>query len=72
MFGPRLTKIFASRWHALWWAATILLLAWQIVPAPDDQEPDDQTAAGQRWHVTNQNAPAANPWALDTPAPGGR
>lgn len=67
MFGPRLTKIFASRWHALWWAATILLLAWQVVPAPDDPAADDHAA-----RAPGHGAAAANPWALDTPGPGAR
>ena len=63
MFGPRLTRIFASRWHALWWGATILVLAWQLVPAPDDDD-DSQPAP------TAQAAPAqANPWALTTQVP---
>jgi len=55
MFGPRLTRIFASRWNALWWAAGILLLAWQVVPDADDQPP------------TTAVAPTANPWGIDTP-----
>ena len=63
MFGPRLTKIFASRWHALWWAATILLLAWQLVPAPDDDDQSTPPAA---------QADAGNPWALATPDSGHR
>jgi len=63
MFGPRLTKIFASRWHALWWAASILLLAWQLVPAPDDDDAAPPPAA---------HADATNPWALATPAIGNR
>jgi len=66
MFGPRLTRIFASRWNALWWAACMLLLAWQLVPAPDDDQsqPDaqGQSAAGGD----------ANPWAITTPAAGSR
>ena len=41
MFGPRLTTIFASRWRALWWAASILLLTWSLVPAPSEREPHD-------------------------------
>lgn len=63
MFGPRLTKIFASRWHALWWAGTILLLAWQLVPAPDDDDQSSPSAA---------HADAGNPWALSTPEGSGR
>lgn len=57
MFGPRLSRIFASRWMALWWAATVLFLAWQIVPSADDDDPSApaQVAA----------AAAANPWAAD-------
>jgi hypothetical protein len=39
MFGPRLTTIFASRWKALWWAGGILVLAWQLVPEPEQAPP---------------------------------
>ncbi|NKJ43004.1 hypothetical protein [Novosphingobium sp. SG720] len=54
MFGPRLTTIFASRWKALWWAAAVLFLAWQLTPAPDDDDGAEATAS----------APASsNPWA---------
>lgn len=63
MFGPRLTKVFASRWHALWWAATILLLAWQLVPAPDDDDAPSPAAV---------HGDAGNPWALSTPDGNGR
>lgn len=59
MFGPRLSRIFASRWAALWWAATILLLAWQLVPAPDD---DDNGGAGANHDLAS--APS-NPWSID-------
>lgn len=51
MFGPRLSTIFASRWRALWWAAGILFLAWQLVPAPDDSPAPA--------------ASSTNPWAKD-------
>jgi hypothetical protein len=61
MFGPRLTRVFASRWAALWWAATILLLAWQLVPSPDDDAPQSADSAAD-----------SNPWALSTPAGEGR
>jgi hypothetical protein len=60
MFGPRLTRIFASRWNALWWAAGILFLAWQIVPSPDD---DDQSPP-----AAHANADG-NPWAMATATP---
>ena len=43
MFGPRITKVFASRAHALWWSAMVLLTAYcvaadppaKVAPAPD-------------------------------------
>jgi len=57
MFGPKLSQIFRSRWAALWWAALMLFLAWQVVPSPDDV-PSKNPGAG-----TND----ANPWALATP-----
>jgi hypothetical protein len=63
MFGPRLTRIFASRWNALWWAAGILLLAWQLVPAPDDNPDQPAVAAANP-------TPESNPWAITTPDAG--
>lgn len=55
MLMPRLSKVFASRWSALWWAAGILLLAWQVVSTAGDlpQAPRPAPTA------------AANPWAPD-------
>ncbi len=58
MFGPRLSRIFANRWVAVWWAASVLFLAWQMTPAPDE---DDSTAAKAAAAQT------ANPWAGNTP-----
>lgn len=54
MFGPRLTTIFASRWRALWWAASILLLTWSLVPAPSEREPHEPA-----------NSAHVDPWAKD-------
>ncbi|HIQ18112.1 MAG TPA: hypothetical protein EYH41_08995 [Novosphingobium capsulatum] len=62
MFGPRLTTIFASRWKALWWAGGILVLAWQLVPEPE-QAPTASAPAP---------APAHNPWARDSAASSGK
>jgi hypothetical protein len=36
MFGPAISTVFASRWRALWFCASILLLAYCSVPAADD------------------------------------
>jgi len=40
MFGPSLGSVFASRWKALWWAASIMLLAYCSVPSADDKPSD--------------------------------
>jgi len=54
MFGPRLTTIFASRWKALWWAGSILLLTWSLVPAAEDR---GSSGTARPAHV--------DPWAKD-------
>jgi hypothetical protein len=65
MFGPRLTTIFASRWKALWWAAGILFLAWQLTPAPDADD-DGASAASS---APASGAHRANPWAKTSDQP---
>ncbi|MCX7284834.1 MAG: hypothetical protein NTX28_12455 [Novosphingobium sp.] len=65
MFGPRLSTVFASRWKALWWAASILLLAWSVVPSAD--ETAEQTGASPAAART----PHADPWAKDPKPRGG-
>lgn len=55
MLMPRMSKVFASRWSALWWAAGILALAWRVASTADAL-PQAPTPAA--------TAPA-NPWALD-------
>lgn len=54
MFGPRLSTVFANRWRTLWWAGSILLLAYCSVPDPDDKAVDKPKPA----HV--------DPWAKDS------
>jgi hypothetical protein len=39
MFGPKLTTVFANRWRALWFSASMLLLAYCTVPGGDDASP---------------------------------
>ena len=56
MFGPRLTTVFASRWRALWFGASVLLLAYCSVPSAE-QTAAEQAAAATPKHV--------NPWAKD-------
>lgn len=57
MLMPRLTKVFASRWSALWWAAGILFLAWQVASTADGLPQPPAPAA----------TAATNPWAPDRP-----
>lgn len=57
MFGPRLTRVFASRGHALWWSAMVLVTAYcvaadppaEVAPAPDAAETRAQARQGDPW-----------------------
>lgn len=69
MFGPRITKVFASRGHALWWSAMVLVTAYcvaadppaQVAPAPDDdavaQAKAERKKAADPWAHINDTAP---------------
>lgn len=57
MFGPRLGTVFASRWRALWFGASVLLLAYCSVPSPEETA-KQQAEVAARKH-------AANPWAVE-------
>jgi hypothetical protein len=50
MFGPKITQVFKSRWHALFWSAGILTTAYCTVPSPDDSDDSgqDQLQAAQQ------------------------
>lgn len=54
MFGPRLTTVFASRWRALWFAATILLTTYCSVPSPEETARQQAEVAAKK--------DAARPW----------
>ena len=45
MFGPPLKTVFASRWRALWFAASVMLTAYCSIP--DAAEPPTDDAASQ-------------------------
>jgi hypothetical protein len=49
MFGPRLNTVFASRWRALWFSASVLLLAYCSIP---DAPADDVTTAADQAEAT--------------------
>lgn len=57
MFSPRLRTVFASRWRALWFSASVLLTAYCSVP--DTQDAPIATAASDE-----KAGATANPWAL--------
>jgi hypothetical protein len=61
MLGPRITTVFASRWRALWWAGSMLLLAWSVVPSADESG-GAKTEKAKPAHV--------DPWAKDAPTDG--
>lgn len=59
-----MSKIFASRWHALYWAAGILLLAYCTVPAAEpEKQGGTQEHSGKpepeydKWDKANRNKP---------------
>lgn len=60
MFGPKLRNVFKSRWHALFWAASVLLTAYCTVPEADEMV-DQQNATVAAASQTHKN-----PWAKDT------
>jgi len=60
MFTPRLTRVFSSRWRALWWAAGVMFMAWRVAMAGDRLAPD-----GPPSPPVAQAAPA-DPWAVDS------
>ena len=47
MFGPRITTVFASRWRALWFSASVLLTAYCSVPHADDAKAGDPASNAQ-------------------------
>lgn len=59
MLGFGYSRIFRSRWSALFWAVGILVTAWRLTPSADET-PGDQPS--EHAHV--------NPWAKDPPKAG--
>ena len=69
MFGPKITTVFKSRWHALFWASSVLLTAYFSVPAENEQSDAEQVAALVAAANQHQKTPEhhANPWAKASP-----
>ncbi|HEY9091016.1 hypothetical protein [Parasphingorhabdus sp.] len=64
MFGPRLSRIFASRNNALWWSAMVLVTAYCVAAEPPTVTAvgaNDEDAAQEegQGHAGKQ----ADPWA---------
>ena len=68
MFGPKLNTVFKSRWNALFWSASMLLLAYCSVPAENEQSDAEQIAALVAATHKQDAKPDhhANPWAKDS------
>jgi hypothetical protein len=72
--GPKLTQVFASRWKALFWAASILISAYFFIPKQGAQEDDDNAQAmsmASRLLPGDASSSASSqpsPWAADSAA----
>ena len=58
MFGPRLSRVFASRSNALWWAAMVLVTAYCVAA-----DPPAEVASAPDPAVTKADEKPADPWA---------
>jgi len=50
MFGPRLSRVFASRGHALWWSAMVLVTAYCVAADPQAEVASGPDAAEAKAH----------------------
>lgn len=57
MFGPRLTRVFASRGNALWWSAMVLVTAYCVAAEP----PSAPASVASEPSATKEKA--ADPWS---------
>lgn len=65
MFGPRLNTVFRSRWRALWFAASVLVSTYFMIPKPGEDD-DDGAAKAVAALLPTQSptaAPSKSPWA---------
>ena len=69
MFGPKLNTVFASRWKALMFAASVLFSAWCFVPTDEDGKGDAADAETVKMAVElaggkadPASGPAQDPW----------
>jgi len=67
--GPRITKVFASRWHAAFWAAGILLSAYEFASHGGPSAADVAQVASIAAPDAAATPTASNPWAPGATAP---
>ena len=65
MFGPKIRNVFKSRWHALFWSASILLTAYCSIPSPDEDADQSGVAQLVAKFAPQQQPEHKNPWAKD-------
>lgn len=53
MFGPSFKTVFASRWKALWFAASVMLTAYCSIPDAEEPQADGATNQAQIDNVIN-------------------
>ncbi|WP_339826473.1 hypothetical protein [uncultured Parasphingorhabdus sp.] len=58
MFGPRLSRVFASRGNALWWSAMVLVTAYCVAA-----DPPAEVGAAPDAAVTQAENKSGDPWA---------
>ena len=64
MFGPRLSRVFASRNNALWWSAMVLVTAYCVAaepPAKMAEGAHDGDAVQE--DTQDKDAKKGDPWA---------
>jgi len=65
MFGPRLTRVFASRNNALWWSAMVLITAYCVAAEPPAKP---LTEAGEK--VSDEDMPQSDKQSAAQKKPG--
>ncbi|PNU03633.1 hypothetical protein [Novosphingobium guangzhouense] len=66
MFGPKLTHVFKSRWHALMWSAGVLATAYCSIPAPDNGSESSSDSAAQQQAEAQQAQQIVAAWSNAT------
>lgn len=61
MFGPRLSRVFASRNNALWWSAMVLVTAYCVAAEPPSGTINSAKQEGQAQEKVDQKN--GDPWA---------